>query len=108
MKVSLNIKEENISAQKENIDIVLGQTNEIALNKLDTLKINYKIDLGVQKDLLLRLRALVELSEHCEIISIEDLDTLREYSECVRLMQDLVTLAEAQKIDDWDEEEEAP
>lgn len=105
MKVSLELCEPFLLVQKDNISQVLGESGAMNLENVSKLTVNYKVDLPVNKDMLKRLRALVELAENSSSLVLEtEEDLLFDYSECMRLMQDLVSISEKRRnIESWND-----
>lgn len=98
MKFSLVVSEPALLEQKDNIADVLGNSSPLDLTNVVNLTVNYNVDLPINKDMLKRLRALVEIAENCSSITLEsNEDVFLDYSECMRLMQDLMSISEKKR-----------
>lgn len=101
MKVTLEIEESLVESQKQNIENIVGQQNFRDVSKLT---LNYKVDWPDSKILLLRLRSLLDLAEECKFELDTEGASLEEFSECVLLMRDLMSLSEKRRNADlWND-----
>lgn len=105
MKISMVLSGETIQNHKEDVLQLLGEQTDVNFKDVEKLTVNYKIDLPNSKDMLRRLRAVLDLAE--KSISFDlDMEEIKllEYSESVKLMHDLVSASDKRRNADlWND-----